>query len=175
MTALLILVLPSLTGSHSQNNTKVSKKRGYNTRVFLFITFAISRCQITTKTMPYNHTKKLVLLCSLITLSSPGHAIDIQVSGELMHFDYEEIDPQGNSLNREKGWIPGLTFSGLQQYNSITNTLALSIFDGQVDYNGQTQAGQPHQTTTEETILKLMYRLGWSPASTQAAFYGSAY
>jgi hypothetical protein len=125
--------------------------------------------------MPFNHTKKLVFLCSLFTFCSSGHAIDLQVSGELMHFDYEEIDPLGNSLNREKGWIPGLTFSGLHQYNSITNTLALSIFDGQVDYDGQTQAGQPHQTTTEETILKLMYRLGWSPASTQAAFYGSAY
>ena len=125
--------------------------------------------------MSYNHIKKRVILCLLFTFPTCSNAIDLGVSGELMFFDYEETDTLGNSLNREKGLIPGLTFSGIHQYNNISNALELSIYDGQVDYSGQTQAGQPHQTTTEETILKLAYRLGWSPASTEAAFYGSAY
>jgi hypothetical protein len=125
--------------------------------------------------MCYNHIKKLVLLSLVFIPSSPSHAIDLGISGELMFFDYEEVDPSGNSLNREKGLIPGLTFSGIHQYNNFSNTLELSIYDGQVDYDGQTQIGQPHQTTTEETILRLTYRLGWSPAITQASFYGSAY
>jgi hypothetical protein len=125
--------------------------------------------------MSNNHINKRVFLCLLFTLPTCSNAIELGISGELMFFDYEEVDPLGNSLNREKGLIPGLTFSGIHQYDNISNTLELSIYDGQVDYNGQTQAGQPHQTTTEETILRLTYRLGWSPASTRAAFYGSAY
>ena len=59
--------------------------------------------------MSYNHTNKRVFLCLLFTLPTCSNAIDLGISGELMFFDYEEVDPLGNSLNREKGLIPGLS------------------------------------------------------------------
>ena len=99
----------------------------------------------------------------------------MRIAAELMHFDYEETDISGNTLNQETGFIPGFTVAASQPYRSIRNTVEFSLYGGDVDYDGQTQAGQPHQTTTEETIYRLLYRLDWSPQDTDGAFYGKAY
>jgi len=92
-----------------------------------------------------------------------------------MHFDYEETDTSGNTINQETGIIPGLSLAASQPYRSIENSVEFSVYDGPVDYDGRTQGGQPHQTTTEETIYRLLYRLNWSPQDTEGAFYGKAY
>ena len=118
--------------------------------------------------------KPSVTAC-LLALPAAGIAVDTRIAAELMHFDYEETDLLGNTLNRETGYIPGLTVAASQPYRSIHNSVALSVYDGQVDYDGRTQSGQPHQTTTEQNIIRLQYRLDWSPAGTDGAFYGKAY
>jgi hypothetical protein len=110
-----------------------------------------------------------------MTVPAGGYAADIRISAELMHFDYEETDTQGNILNQETGFIPGFTLAASQPYRTIFNTLEFSLYDGRVDYDGRTQLGQPHQTTTEQTILRLLYRLSWLPQNSKSGFYGKVY
>ena len=111
----------------------------------------------------------------LLMVSANSQATDLRFAAELMYFDYEETDVFGRSLNRETGFIPGFTVAASQPYRSIHNTVEFSLYGGDVDYDGETQAGQPHQTTTAETIYRLLYRLSWSPEDSEGAFYGKAY
>ncbi|MBT8128061.1 MAG: hypothetical protein KJP15_11300 [Gammaproteobacteria bacterium] len=110
-----------------------------------------------------------------MALPTSGNAVDMRVAAEIMHFDYEETDTLGNTLNQETGYLPGLSLAASHPYRSTFNTLEFSIYDGQVDYDGRTQSGQPHQTTTEQSILRLLYRLSWSPQGTKGALYGKIY
>jgi hypothetical protein len=116
-----------------------------------------------------------VMPACILTVTTNSHAVDLRIAAELMHFDYEETDTLGNTLNQETGFIPGFTLAAAQPYRRINNTFEFSLFDGQVDYAGSTQTGQPHHTTTEESIYRLLYKLSWSPLSTEAAFYGKTY
>ncbi len=128
-------------------------------------------------TMHIKTTSCIAITC-MMALSTISYAMDLRVAAELMYFDYEETVASGNTLNtlnQETGFLPGITLAAILPYRRIDNTLEFSIYDGQADYDGQTQAGQPHQTTTEETIYRLMYKLSWSPLSTEAAFYGKTY
>lgn len=119
-------------------------------------------------------TSCLALTC-IASVAADTYAFDLGIAAEMMHFDYEETDNFGNTLNQETGLIPGFTLAAAQPYHSIDNTFEISIYDGQVDYDGQTQSGRPHETTTEETIYRLLYKLSWSPESSQSALYGKAY
>jgi hypothetical protein len=125
--------------------------------------------------MDFNITKKRVLTFCLFALPANTQATDLRLAAELMKFDYEETDVFGNTLDSENGYIPGFTVAASQPYRSIRNTVEFSLYSGDIDYDGQTQAGQPHQTTTEETIYRLLYRLSWSPADSNGSFYGKAY
>ncbi len=111
------------------------------------------------------------LLITIITLSLLNSSIsradtNFSLSANLLHFDYEEYDDAGSSLNRETGLIPGISFN----LTGNDNLLRFQLFDGNVNYDGQTQLGTPHQTTTDETIYRLDYRhtfsTGFSPAKT---------
>ena len=96
----------------------------------------------------------------------------IDASLKLLHFDYEEFDESGASFNSETGYIPGvaLSFSSTQQ--QVTSLISIESYDGRVDYDGQTQSGIPHETDTDETLLRLFYRLDWSPENKDNSFYG---
>jgi hypothetical protein len=111
----------------------------------------------------------------MLSLPAAAFSADMRVAAELMHFDYEETGLSGNKLNQETGYIPGLSIAASWPYRSTSNTVEFSVYGGPVDYDGSTQAGQPHHTTTEQTILRLLYRLDWSPQDTEGAFYGKAY
>jgi len=125
--------------------------------------------------MDFNITVNRVLTFCLIALPANTQAADLRLAAELMNFDYEETDVSGSTLDQETGYIPGFTVAASQPYRSIHNTVEFSLYGGDVDYDGQTQAGQPHQTTTDETIYRLLYELNWSPGDSEGAFYGKAY
>jgi hypothetical protein len=103
-------------------------------------------------------------------MSINNHAIDLRVAAGLMCFDYESTNVFGSTLDQETGYIPGFTVAALQPYRSIRNTVEFSLYGGDVDYDGQTQSGQPHQTTTEETIYRLLYELSWPPEDSEVLF-----
>jgi hypothetical protein len=96
----------------------------------------------------------------------------IDASIKLLDFDYEEFDQSGDSFNRENGIIPGLSLSISNIQQGFTNSIAIESFDGTVDYDGQTQSGTPHTTETDETLLRMFYRLDWSPQNSRHSVYG---
>ncbi len=104
----------------------------------------------------------------MLAASANSHATDLSVAAGLMYFDYEETE-DGISLNHETGFIPGISITASHPYHSVDHSFEFSAFDGEVDYDGNTQNLQPHQTTTEQSIYRLLYRLSWSPESTDAA------
>jgi hypothetical protein len=125
--------------------------------------------------MYFTKATTAALLASAAVLPTTAPALDLRLGGELMYFDYEETDLSGNSLNQETGFIPGLSIAAAHAYRNLNNAIEFSLYGGDVDYDGQTQAGVPHQTTTTETIYRLLYKLSWSPLDTDNAFYGKAY
>ena len=90
-----------------------------------------------------------LLLATACGLNSfEATAIEMGVSADLMYFNYAEFDTSGETLNTEIGFLPGITVSAVHPFRAINNTFEFSLYDGRVDYDGQTQSGQPHQTET---------------------------
>jgi len=79
----------------------------------------------------------------------------LEVTPTLYFFNYQEFDQNNVLLDKETGAIPGIKLS----YADITKRDSLkfnvSLYGGTVDYDGHTQLGAPHQTETDETLIKL--------------------
>lgn len=109
--------------------------------------------------------------CLFLTVPAVAQTI-IDVSAKLLHFDYEEFDLNGDSFNTETGYIPGISLSLASTHQQLTSSIGFESYDGQVDYDGQTQSGIPHTTDTDESLLRLLYRLDWSPQESSYSIYG---
>lgn len=123
------------------------------------------------------HLSKKIGIFSFINLcvATPllaNEAISLGVSARLLNFNYEEFDQTGASFNKETGVIPGLSITVLKPYVNFTNMVGFEAYDGQVDYDGQTQSGAPHSTVTDERLYQLFYQLNWSLAETNSSIYG---
>lgn len=77
------------------------------------------------------------------------------------NFDFREFDAQGDRLLREDGLLVGIAgrWDGIFRHWSFG--LAGELSGGEVDYDGQTQAGVPLQTKTDELIFEGQARIGW--------------
>ena len=95
----------------------------------------------------------------------------VSTSIKLLNFNYEEFDQSGASFNKETGVIPGLSLSLSETQENFTSLISIESYDGQVDYDGQTQSGAPHVTNTDETLHRLFYKLNWS-AENNISIYG---
>ena len=125
--------------------------------------------------MNSRHAFIYLLLTVPGSLSFNAYAFETGVSADLMYFNYEEFDTSGATLNTETGFLPGFTLSASQPLKAINNTFEFSLYGGRVDYDGQTQSGLPHQTQTDETIYRLLYKLSWAPVNDQGELYAKAY
>ena len=79
----------------------------------------------------------------------------------LARFDFKEFDAQGTRLLREDGFLPGLAGRWDGTFRQWSFGLAGELSGGEVDYDGQTQAGMPLQTKTDELIYETKARIGW--------------
>jgi len=120
------------------------------------------------------HTRKITLSLLINLLIATPLLADgkVEVSAKLLHFDYEEFDTSGQSFNKEGGFIPGFSISTAKALEHFTNTIGLEAYNGQVDYDGQTQSGIPHTTITNESLYRLLYKLDWSPEQIKTLFFG---
>lgn len=96
----------------------------------------------------------------------------IDASIKILHFDYEEFDEPGVSLNKETGFIPGFSIAASKKLSHFSNTVSFEAYDGQVNYDGQTQSGAPHMTNTNETLNRIFYKLNWSAENNNSSIYG---
>lgn len=104
-----------------------------------------------------NTALPVALITSLLLPLSLTAKAESQFSIEpsLLHFDYTEFSITGSVLDKETGWIPGVQLQIDTSLNEQwTLGLELSAYDGNVDYNGQTQAGAPYTTSTDETLFR---------------------
>jgi hypothetical protein len=96
-------------------------------------------------------------LIPLIFLSIKlAYANTFEITPGLSYFNYQEID-ENNALlnNRDEGVLAGVRLS----YGDVTEKDSLkfnaSFYSGTVDYAGTTPLGAPHETETNEQLIKL--------------------
>lgn len=91
----------------------------------------------------------------------------IHIGMGIQDFGYKEFNEQGVLLNREDGLVPGVKIEMGKNWQDFSGELCFKLFDGVVDYDGQTQSGIPLRTDTDERIITfeglLRYKLRLSP------------
>lgn len=87
----------------------------------------------------------------LATMLAPGFcATAAQVYVNYEQFEWTEEDTDGGTLLTEDGPLYGIGIAGVLAAGSRTEVAGrFEAFFGEVDYDGQTQAGEPLRTTTE--------------------------
>lgn len=101
--------------------------------------------------------RRALLACGLTVAISSIQAADAwtwQGSAGLAagNFDYEETGNAGRRLNREHGTLPGLSGALHGTGQGISVGLDFYAFAGDVSYDGQTNAGAPIRTRTDQRI-----------------------
>ena len=89
---------------------------------------------------------------------------NISLGLALQDFGYKEFNDQNNLLDREDGWIPGISGAYTQQTDKYILDMTLTYLNGDVVYDGQTQGGTPHKTHTNEKIIDTSISLGFLDA-----------
>ncbi len=104
----------------------------------------------------------------MLVLSSNGCAAEASQPGAFtaefgvsaQRFYYTEYSDAGTTLDRELGGIPGLSFRFGQRLTDWEWESSASYHYGRVAYTGQTQAGVPYNTQTDEGVGDVALRLG---------------
>ncbi|MDC0661292.1 hypothetical protein [Marinobacter sp. SS21] len=106
-----------------------------------------------------NHLRRLLLLLPLA--SSSVSADSLQLGTNWLYFDFREESPSGATLNQEQGDLPGVY---LNWHRDLGRRFWLELDAGynrgQVQYDGQTQAGVPLTTSTRQRLIHYDGRLG---------------
>ena len=82
------------------------------------------------------------------------------VGFDAMYFDYREYNGNDILLDKETGPMPGLHLSTALRWDNWYSELVYEHHLGTVDYDGQTQNGDPLATDTEEDIVDLSLIVG---------------
>ena len=100
------------------------------------------------------------------------------ISPQLLHFDYQEYEPDGTKVLRESGLMFGATFAYDDSLNSsVAYRLDFGISVGEVEYDGQTLGdGEPLESDTDQTFFDFGGQLGsdLGGGDFQAHVYGRA-
>jgi len=104
----------------------------------------------------------ICLVVAGVMLSPPLNAWEYNLAPQIHYLDYLEVDEQGNTLNTETGWLKGAdsSVSGLLGHWTIQSHL--QFLQGTVDYQGQTQSGQPHHTRTKQIYFQYGISAGYT-------------
>jgi hypothetical protein len=97
----------------------------------------------------------LLFLCWILPLPHRAEAGTFELTPSLYYFHYQEFDTGNRLLNEENGVLPGLKLGFNHAVNGGIIQSRVSYFSGEVDYDGQTQSGAPHETDTSARLIKL--------------------
>ena len=96
---------------------------------------------------------KLAIAIGLAAACTLAHAqTDLQVSAGVMDFSYKEFSSSGAVLDKEDAYLPGITGDLGHRIGAWRISVNGSFFSGSADYGGQTQAGVPANTNTDEQL-----------------------
>lgn len=110
------------------------------------------------------------LTLALPAVADSGIEQSVNAGPMLAAFHYEESE-QGERLNREEGNLAGLRLGWRGQADSLFAGVDVSHLRGEADYDGQTQAGTPATTVTDEQLSRVEIRLGRRLLSDQPLSY----
>lgn len=95
-------------------------------------------------------------ICLAVVLPSLTWAgnddVYIRIGMIAQDFGYKEFDDRGVLLDREDGLLPGVSVEVGKHWQDVGGVFRFDVVDGVVDYDGQTQSGNPLKTETDERI-----------------------
>lgn len=119
----------------------------------------------------------LLLVLTPVALTADAHEFTLGPS--LQSFHYKEFPDNERLRNREDGLLPGVTAGLRFAPGAWRIRLAGSYHGGNVDYDGATSSGNPHQTDTDTDIFDVIATGGYSFALgdsvTVAPYAGAGY
>jgi hypothetical protein len=71
------------------------------------------------------------------------------------HATMTEVDNAGNVLVRESGWLPGISMRATYKTGDLSWNAEGLIYNGTIQYHGQTQAGSAADSTTDTKLTLL--------------------
>ena len=89
----------------------------------------------------------------------------LQLNSEVLNFNYAEFNDNGALLDEENGLLPGISLQLSLSKPSHRLLARLQYFDGEVDYDGQTQDGDPFRTNTSEALYSLSVKQFFSDSN----------
>lgn len=115
------------------------------------------------------HVHQLILGIALLAILAPVHAETIGPDSQrggwnlllapaLKDFTYKEFDSGGELLDREDGIVPGVILGLSRPWRDLRLAIDFSHYDGDVDYDGQTQIGTPITTRTNAQFSSISFR-----------------
>jgi len=112
-----------------------------------------------------------------LAASALAYSDELSVSPQLYVFDYREFDQDDRLLDKEHGYLPGVSLQLGTSHDDTRLDGQLAVYSGQVEYDGHTQSGIPHQTDTDTQLLRMGIRLtpqtvNWLPGR---LFFGWRY
>lgn len=115
-----------------------------------------------------------LLLVNLKVVEAQNHNESI-LGFSLLDMHYKEFDDTDFLLDREDGFLPGLTGEFKITGQSTDSYLYASYHTSTIDYDGYTQGGIPVQTDTETDIIDVQYRLGTKSSNKHQVYGGIGY
>lgn len=109
------------------------------------------------------HVRTAGLLALLPLCASAAGTDSFELSTGLMWFDRTEFSTSGSSLNRESGFLPGITASLSRTLSTSEHSFSIELWGGDVEYDGQLQNGTPLSTDTSQLLYGFGYQYLYQP------------
>lgn len=111
----------------------------------------------------------LSLALALMSFSASAEIRGVTASTGVESWTWAEYDARGGQLLKEHGVVPFAEFGYTLPGNGVSHNFTAKLAAGSIDYNGQTQAGAPLDTTTRYQSIKLDYSLAYRLPTTEVA------
>jgi hypothetical protein len=95
---------------------------------------------------------------TLATKTKFSTTVDLGFS--IIDFSYKEFKKDGQLFNHEYGTLPGLKIGMMKHFKPGFLSATLSYHLNDVNYQGETQAGKPLKTRTDQKIFDFSFQLG---------------
>jgi hypothetical protein len=98
-------------------------------------------------------------VCIFANLYASEATYQFETGLNLSSFQYKEFSFNGNLLDREDGFLPGLFIEAKVDNYPYQYSLNFSGQQSTLDYSGRTQIGSPLETRTLETIYQYSFKI----------------
>ena len=115
----------------------------------------------------------LLLSSSQSVATGPKIATTGNIGFSIMKFNYQEFKENGESFNNEQGILPGITIGMMKNFKYGFMATTFSYHLNEVNYQGETQAGIPLKTRTDEKLVDFFLQLGQQFKPTHNQIYQS--